>query len=82
MQYERTPLIYASEIGHVAAVRLLLASGANINAEERVSTCECTVLVSRSLVFCLCACLCVRVYCIVGMYAVIVIRNIALIAIV
>ena len=32
----------ASENGHVETVRLLLDRGADINAEDDVSTCECT----------------------------------------
>ena len=32
----------ASGNGHVEAVRLLLAMGADVNAKDKVSTCECT----------------------------------------
>ena len=32
----------ASENGHVETVRLLLDRGADVDAERRVSTCECT----------------------------------------
>ena len=32
----------ASENGHVEAVRLLLARGADVDAKDKVSTCECT----------------------------------------
>ena len=31
-----TPLIYASERGHLATVQLLLQSGANVNAQTKV----------------------------------------------
>ena len=56
----------ASANGHVEAVRLLLDRGADINATDNVSTCECTD-VSVSLVclsvyvcpsVCLSVCLC------------------------
>ena len=40
------------------AVRLLLASGADVNGKDNVSTCECTTDVSVSLV-CLSVCVCV-----------------------
>ena len=66
----------ASAYGHVEAVRLLLASGADVNAEGSVSTCECTD-VSVSVV-CLCVCLSVcrlSVCCVVGMYVIIVNYN-------
>ena len=46
----------ASENGHVETVRLLLDRGADINAEDYVSTCECTG-VSVCLV-CVSVCLC------------------------
>ena len=42
----------ASKYGHVEAVRLLLARGADVNAKTYVSACECTD-VSVALV-CLC----------------------------
>ena len=53
----------ASGNGHVEAVRLLLASGADVNAKDNVSTCECTD-VSVSLV-CVSVCLCVVCLCLV-----------------
>ena len=62
----------ASENGHVETVRLLLARGADVHAEDYVSICECTD-VSVCLV-CLCVCLCVS--CLVGMYAIIVNYNV------
>ena len=42
----------ASQYGHVEVVRLLLASGADVNAKDNVSTCECTDV--RVSLLCLC----------------------------
>ena len=57
--------MWASEKGHVEAMRLLLDRGADVNATDNVSTCECTD-VSVSLV---CVSVCLSVSCVVGMYA-------------
>ena len=65
-----TALMVASAIGHVEAVRLLLARGADGNAEGYVSTCECTD-VSVSLVFlsvCVLWCWFVCYYCQYNVY--------------
>ena len=65
----------ASANGHVEAVRLLLDRGADVNAKDNVSTCECTdvsvslvcvsvylsIYVSICLSICLCVCLSVCV---------------------
>ena len=56
----------ASKNGHVDAVSLLLASGADINAKDKVSTCECTDVSVSCLCVCLSACLCLSMSCIVG----------------
>ena len=48
----------ASDNGHVEAVRLLLDRGADINAEDYVSTCECTDVSVSCLSVCLSVCLC------------------------
>ena len=53
--------MWASQYGHVEAVRLLLDRGADVNAKNKVSTSECTD-VSVSLV-CLSVCLSVCVLC-------------------
>ena len=53
-------------------MRLLLDRGADVNAKNNVSTCECTD-VSVSLSVCLSVCL--SVSCVVDMYAVIVNYN-------
>ena len=60
--------MWASENGHVEAVRLLLDRGAVVNAKNYVSTCGCTDV---SVSVCLCLVLC----CVVGMYAIIVNYN-------
>ena len=44
-----TALMEVSERGHVESARLLLDRGADVNAKDKVSTCECTD-VSVSLV--------------------------------
>ena len=36
MQYERTPLIIASEEGHTAVVELLISRGAHVNDTDKV----------------------------------------------
>ena len=61
----------ASGNGHVEAVRLLLDRGADVDAKDKVSTCECTD-VSVSLV---CLSVCLSVSCVVGVYAIIVNYN-------
>ena len=54
----------ASGNGHVEAVRLLLARGADVNAKNVVSTCECTdVSVSVCLSVCVLYCWYVCYYC-------------------
>ena len=54
----------ASANGHVEAVRLLLDRGADVNAKDKVSTCDCTVLMSMCLLS-----VCLYVSCVVGIYA-------------
>ena len=53
----------ASEYGHVETVRLLLDRGADVHAEDDVSTCECTDVSVSCLCVCLCVCLSVCVLC-------------------
>ena len=55
----------ASKNGHVETVRLLLDRGADVNAKDKVSTCECTDVSVSCLSVCLSACLCVS--CVVRM---------------
>ena len=56
----------ASVNGHVEAVRLLLDRGADVDAKNYVSSCGCTD-VSVSV--------CLSVFCVVGVYAIIVNYN-------
>ena len=61
----------ASAKGHVETVRLLLDRGADVNAKDNVSSCDCTD-VSVSLV---CLSVCLSVSCVVGICAIIVNDN-------
>ena len=56
----------ASANGHGETVRLLLDREADVNAKDKVSTCECDDV---------CLFVCLSVSCVVGVYAIIVNYN-------